>query len=112
MSGEFMINRSIKVRMVEVGWFFSNRKNFVAFSKTLQDLPSKIYTSQLLKGLLDYYWAKTQKKIIKEQLLPYTVYATGCITHYAKILDDSETLEDKLMLNTILCSIIFPFWCH
>ena len=112
MSGDFMINRSINVRMVEVGWFFSNKKNFIAFSKHLQNLPNKVYTSQLLKGLLHYYWASTQKKIIREQLIPYTVYAAGCIIHYAKILDDSDNLEDKFTFNTALCSIIFPFWCH
>ncbi len=112
MSNDFMINRSINVRMVEVGWFLSDRKNFVAFSKLLQDLPSKVYTSKLLKAFLHHYWASTQKKIIREQFLPYTVYATGCIIHYAKVLDDNGDLEDKLMFNIVLCSIIFPFWCH
>ena len=40
-----MINREIKVRMVEVGWFFNDRKNFIAFSLVLQNLPNKVYTS-------------------------------------------------------------------
>ncbi len=61
-----MINRAIKVSMVEVGWFFSNRKNFITFTKLLQDLPSKVYTSQLLKGLLNQYWEETQKQILFE----------------------------------------------
>ena len=61
-----MINRAIKVRMVEVGWFFRHGNNFITFSKLLQKLPSKVYTSQLLKGLLNQYWEETQKQIIFE----------------------------------------------
>lgn len=107
-----MINRAIKVSMVEVGWFFNNRKNFIAFSKLLQNLPNKVYTSQLLKGLLDKYWEETQKKILIEQLIPYSAYVILCIVHFSNVLSEQGDLENKLLLNIGLCLIIFPLWLH
>lgn len=87
ISGNVMINRAIKVGMVEVGWFFNKRKNFIAFSKVLQNLPDKVYTSKLLNGLLDRYWKETKKKIIKEQFLPYFAYMVLIIVHFSNILN-------------------------
>ncbi len=50
------MNRAVSVNMIEMGWFFKNRKNFVAFSELLKNLPKKVYGSLLLQAILGSFW--------------------------------------------------------
>jgi len=50
---------AVNVRLLDMSWFFRDRKNFVAFSIMLQKLPSNVYSSLLLDCLLDQFWKHT-----------------------------------------------------
>ena len=43
----------MEVGILELSWFFDSRKNFVAFSTLLKDLPNSFYKSKFVEYLLD-----------------------------------------------------------
>lgn len=42
--------------MMEMKWFYRNKKNFIAFTKMLQKLPHKAYDSIFVQSLLEQFW--------------------------------------------------------
>ena len=48
--------RPIKVSLLDLDWYFRDRRNFVAFSKLLQYLPKSVYSSELVVCVLDRFW--------------------------------------------------------
>ena len=55
--------RPIVVEMLDLRWLFAAKKNFVAFSMLLSDMPASFYTTKFTVMLLDNFWQQTQRKI-------------------------------------------------
>ena len=53
--------RPIKVSLLDLDWYFRDRRNFVAFSKLLQYLPKSVYSSELVVCVLDRFWDINKK---------------------------------------------------
>mmetsp|Transcript_20161 Transcript_20161/g.27243 ORF Transcript_20161/g.27243 Transcript_20161/m.27243 type:complete len:87 (+) Transcript_20161:1541-1801(+) len=49
--------REVEVRMLDLTWFFAEKKNFEAFTTMLQGLSNKAYSSELVEYVLDQFWA-------------------------------------------------------
>lgn len=50
--------------VLDLRWFFNERKNFVTFSMLLKHLPTKFYESKFVECMLSQFWAEAQRKII------------------------------------------------
>lgn len=53
---ENKVARAVKVTMLNMGWFFSEKKNFISFSKLLPGLPNRVFQSLFIESLLDRFW--------------------------------------------------------
>ena len=74
--------RAINVRVHNLGWLYSDRKNFASFCTILQGLPSQVYASEFVECLLDQYWDDTQWHIVKYYFIPNTIFATVTILFF------------------------------
>lgn len=54
-----LVKRPITVRLIDLGWFFRDKKNFIAFSLNLIDLPKAVYASNFVRCILDQFWSPT-----------------------------------------------------
>ena len=48
--------KPMSVDIADMQWFYRNKKNFVAFSKLLQEKPNSLYCSEFIICLLEENW--------------------------------------------------------
>ena len=53
---ENRVTRAVNVKMINLQWFYRDKKTFVAFTKMLQALPNKVYGTLFVESLLDQFW--------------------------------------------------------
>lgn len=94
-----MTNRPIIVRQMDLRWFFSDKQNFMAFSRLLKDLPSKVYSSRLLKGLLRQYWGDTQMNLVYWQFAPHVTYALLSIVYFIVVLPELDHIDENFKFD-------------
>ena len=80
--------------MIEMNWFFADRRNFVAFSQYLKNRPNKVYSSWLIQILMTQYWATTQRELVYKQFLPFIIRAVLSIVYFVYMLNDDSETED------------------
>ena len=68
--------RPVSVGILDMRWFYRHNKTFAAFSLQLNSAPSSYYASEFIECMLDQFWEKAQKEIIKRKLIPYIVFIT------------------------------------
>jgi len=69
----------VDVRMLDLTWFFSDRKNFVSFTTMLQGLSSKAYSSELVECVLDKFWEETRTYITRRYMIWHLIYAASAL---------------------------------
>ena len=89
-SAEDKVTRVITVRMLNLEWFYRDRKNFAAFSDMLQELPDEVYATEFIECLLDIFWADYQLQIIKWQFVPYLTFISIAISYMYSMLADKQ----------------------
>mmetsp|Transcript_9307 Transcript_9307/g.12664 ORF Transcript_9307/g.12664 Transcript_9307/m.12664 type:complete len:101 (-) Transcript_9307:1248-1550(-) len=62
--------RPVKVRMINMEWFYREKNSFSEFSRLLKKLPDEAYSSELVNCVLDQFWKPTKKKIVLNSVLP------------------------------------------
>lgn len=93
-SGEpLTMNRAVSVNMLEMGWFFKNKKNFVAFSELLKNLPKKVYGSLLLQAILGSFWEDKQRYIKIYHFTPFCIFVILSVMHFTTMLYDHDDPE-------------------
>ena len=66
--------RAITVRVLNLEWFYRDKKNFSAFTTLFDGLPNQVYSSEFLTCLLDQFWEKEKDKILKRRFVPYLLF--------------------------------------
>lgn len=59
-----MVSKPVLVEVLDLRWFYADRKNFVAFATILTAMPVNFYSSKFTIVLLNYFWDETQKIIL------------------------------------------------
>ena len=72
--------------MLDLRWLFAFRKNFVALSTVLADMPVTFYSSQVTKVLLSHFWDETKSMILYKQFLPYLLLVLLTMVHFYRSL--------------------------
>ena len=85
---ERCIETAVDVHVFDLRWFFNDRKNFVALSQLLNEMPNSFYESMFLGCLLDQFWDSCQWSIARGQFIPYLVFIFVTIQHMYWDLDD------------------------
>ena len=87
----------------------------MTFARLLKGVPSKVYSSLLIKCLLDLFWTKIQMAIIQKLFLPYCAFAVTAIAYFNIALQDTnydeESFESKFYRITLLLLASF-LWCY
>lgn len=52
------VTQTVKVRQINLEWFYRDRSNFVSFCTMLEGLPSAVYGSEFIECLLDQLWTE------------------------------------------------------
>ena len=74
------VEKPVNVGILDMRWFYNERKNFVAFSRQLYgETPLRYYSSQFMQCLLDQFWMEVRFHILTRTMLPYILFlvATG-----------------------------------
>ena len=107
---------AVSVRLVDMRWFFADRKNFVAFSAMLSpDLPNGVYTSELVECLIDQSWADLRRTMVLRYFIVYLVYACSAIVYMKMALapptegEEDASFSERLGM-TFFCLITLALW--
>ena len=105
---EACLKRPVDVTVLSLKWFFNERRNFVALSKSLQNLPNKFYTSDFMRFLLEEYWSSTKQKILITRFLPYLAFLMSAIMYFYYALNPTSNTEgvDEWSQDRILETVL------
>ncbi len=106
------VTRAVKVTMLSLGWFFSERKNFISFSKLLPGLPNRVFQSQFIESLLDRFWDDAQYHIFKTMFCPFVCLVTLTILFFMSALSNSEDEIEALWKRWIHGLCTAPFFIY
>ena len=82
------------VEALDLRWFYTDRKNFVAFSTILATMPVSFYSSKFAILVVKHFWDETQKTIVKKQFIPYMIFVVVSTVHFHSSLL-AEALEER-----------------
>lgn len=80
----------VKVGILELQWFFRNRKTFVSFSTKLKEASTTFYKSELMACVMNEFWSDSQKKIFWKKLIPFAIYIVTTVFYMNSQLSDDD----------------------
>lgn len=87
----------------------------MTFAMLLKGVPSRVYSSLLIKSLLDLFWTKIQMSVIQKLFLPYCAFAMTAIAYFNIALQstnyDEESFVSKCYRITLLM-LASILWCY
>ena len=89
-----LIRRPAIVDMLDLRWFFAERKNFVSFALLLDSIPASFYTSRFTAALLDEFWEKAQWRIILKKFIPFIAFFFISITYFNQALNQIDSTDE------------------
>ena len=99
--------KETEVLLIDLEWLYREKKNFVAFSKMLQELPNSAYGSEFIDCLLENNWEELKKQILLKYFSSYIAYAVTSIAFMKMALDRSVTDDSTgLSAGLILLGVI------
>ena len=95
----------VEVRLLDLTWLLSDRRNFINFVGTLEDASSdQIYNTELLSTLLDNFWEENFTTILNYCLLPWALYAFTTMWFFVQSLSTDHN-HFVTMLIGIVCLV-------
>ena len=95
----------MKVRQLDIGWLYADKKDFLEFVRILTQCSNKeIYTSELVKSLLEINWDSSKNSIVKFIIIPYILYLIMTLLYlvYVVIQTPDENATWPLVLGLFL----------
>jgi len=78
--------------MLDLSWMLGNGKNFVHFTKTLEDSSSEaIYETEFIDILVEEFWNENYEKILYRCLIPWFSYAFLAQTYFINALAEDHS---------------------
>ena len=91
-----MRTRPVKVRMVNMEWFYRDKNSFFEFARQLTELPDEAYSSEFISCVLDQFWKPTKNEIIYFSVVPNTLLMILTLMVFFNALkEDSLSLMER-----------------
>lgn len=79
--------------MIDLGWLFKARNNFLQIAPFLGSLPDSLYETEFIEKLFDEFWEGWQKTIVYWMLIPYALFLVVSILFMKLTLSPREEGE-------------------
>ena len=66
-----MINKTVKVTMINIDWFHYDKNLFTDFADIVKDKPDEVYETEFVKYTLKQNWDGIRTNILKYRVLPH-----------------------------------------
>ena len=63
-SNDDRLKKTLKVKVLNIGWMFKDKKNFLQLAKILEGCPDNVFESLFIKKIFDEFWPKWQLIIV------------------------------------------------
>ena len=105
-SDEDMVLAPVKVRLLDLGWLYANKKNFRDFFQVLRELKSdELCSSEFIITLLDVFWDNYKDQMMYKVFVPYLLYLFFTMNFMINYVTKSSS-EDLTIYGYLLGSIL------
>ena len=90
--------RSVTVKMLPSGWIFKNSSgedtSYQDLADVLSRTPDSLLHTDLMKTLVESFYEKQKKYILRHGFIPYTLYLAAAIVYYCGEMKDDDFQND------------------
>ena len=97
----------VNVGILDLRWFYRDRKTFVSFSNELKDASSSFFASDFMMCIMNQFWAKHQWEIIWKFMIPFVIYLFSTAFYFQmQLVDDDMGMNDGWTRHRITTKVL------
>ena len=81
--------QAVEICIFDLEWFYADRRNFIYFSRVMQDVPNSVLSSEFVTSMIDMEvnWAATRRYIAIRYFAVYLAYLVCSVVYMRMALD-------------------------